>query len=105
MTTFLAESLDVIEDNDWVISLGNDFSDHYVLYLPDDKHSGLLHRCLGVLLRKIDDRSYVCDKIDWIYKQANIAIPSKQAWFGKSHGIGFNIPLGYCFRRAEKHSG
>ncbi|KAL5740899.1 hypothetical protein ACOSQ2_030079 [Xanthoceras sorbifolium] len=84
---FLAESLDVMHDNDWVISLGNVFSEQYVLYLPDDEHSALLHRCLGVLLQKVDDRAYVCDKIDWMYKQANIAIPTNRLGLAKAMGL------------------
>lgn len=41
---FLAESLDVIQDADWVISIGNSFTKQYELYASDDEHSGLLHR-------------------------------------------------------------
>lgn len=41
---FIAESLDVIQDVDWVISLGNSFSNQYELYQSDDEHSALLHR-------------------------------------------------------------
>ncbi|RVX11992.1 Protein SHOOT GRAVITROPISM 6 [Vitis vinifera] len=41
---FLAESLDVIQDTEWVISLGNAFSRQYELYTSDDEHSALLHR-------------------------------------------------------------
>lgn len=41
---FVAESLDVIEDPDWVISLGNSFAKQYELYSSEDEHSALLHR-------------------------------------------------------------
>lgn len=41
---FIAESLDVIQDVDWIISLGNAFEKQYELYSPDDEHSALLHR-------------------------------------------------------------
>lgn len=41
---FLAETLDVVQDTDWVISLGNAFAKQYELYTADDEHSGLLHR-------------------------------------------------------------
>ncbi|CAL5387693.1 unnamed protein product [Camellia sinensis] len=84
---FLAESLDVIQDNDWVISLGNAFSKQYELYKPDDEHTGLLHRSLGMLLQKVDDRSYVRNKIDWMYEQANIAFPSNRLGFAKAMGL------------------
>ncbi|KAF5953918.1 hypothetical protein HYC85_006774 [Camellia sinensis] len=84
---FLAESLDVIQDNDWVISLGNAFSKQYELYKPDDEHTGLLHRSLGMLLQKADDRSYVRNKIDWMYEQANIAFPSNRLGFAKAMGL------------------
>ncbi|CAI9296227.1 unnamed protein product [Lactuca saligna] len=43
---FLAETLDVVQDIDWVISLGNDFAKQYELYTYDDEHSALLHRVL-----------------------------------------------------------
>ncbi|XP_044471670.1 protein SHOOT GRAVITROPISM 6 isoform X2 [Mangifera indica] len=84
---FLSESLDVIQDTAWVISLGYAFTEQYVLYTPDDEHSALLHRCLGILLQKVDDRAYVRDKIDWMYKQANIAIPSNRLGLAKAMGL------------------
>lgn len=84
---FLSETLDVIQDNDWVISLGDAFTRQYELYTPDDEHSGLLHRCLGMLLQKVSDRSYVHRKIDWMYKQANIAIPTNRLGLAKAMGL------------------
>ncbi|KAK3043027.1 hypothetical protein RJ639_002595 [Escallonia herrerae] len=84
---FLAESLDVIQDSKWVISLGNAFADQYELYASDDDHSALLHRSLGLLLQKVDNRNYVRDKIDWMYKQANITIPSNRLGLAKAMGL------------------
>ncbi|TYH47376.1 hypothetical protein ES332_D11G407600v1 [Gossypium tomentosum] len=84
---FLAESLDVIHDNDWMLSLGNAFTKQYALYTPDDEHSAVLHRCLGMLLQKVNDRAYVRGKIDWMYKQANIAIPINRLGLAKSMGL------------------
>ncbi|KAG5556798.1 hypothetical protein RHGRI_007155 [Rhododendron griersonianum] len=84
---FLAESLDVIQDTDWVISLGNAFAKQYELYKPDDEHIALLHRCLGMLLQRVDNRAYVCDKIDWMYKQANIAYPTNRLGLAKAMGL------------------
>ncbi|KAF7804391.1 protein SHOOT GRAVITROPISM 6 isoform X1 [Senna tora] len=84
---FLAESLDMIQDVDWVMSLGNVFTKHYELYTPDDEHAALLHRCLGMLLQKVNDRAYVYDKIDWMYKQANIAIPTNRLGLAKAMGL------------------
>ncbi|XP_022925797.1 protein SHOOT GRAVITROPISM 6 isoform X3 [Cucurbita moschata] len=84
---FLAESLDVIQDTDWVISLGNAFSNQYELYVSDDEHSALLHRCLGILLQKINDRAYVHDKIDLMYRQANIAVPTNRLGLAKAMGL------------------
>ncbi|XP_039059136.1 protein SHOOT GRAVITROPISM 6-like isoform X1 [Hibiscus syriacus] len=84
---FLAESLDVIRDNDWMVSLGNAFTKQYALYTPDDEHSAFLHRCLGMLLQKVKDRDYVCGKIDWMYKQANIAVPTNRLGLAKAMGL------------------
>ncbi|KAF7147161.1 hypothetical protein RHSIM_Rhsim03G0088500 [Rhododendron simsii] len=84
---FLAESLDVIQDTDWVISLGNAFAKQYELYKPDDEHIALLHRCLGMLLQRVDNRAYVCEKIDWMYKQANIAYPTNRLGLAKAMGL------------------
>ncbi|XP_077246422.1 ARM repeat superfamily protein isoform X2 [Tasmannia lanceolata] len=83
---FLAESLDVIGDMEWVISLGNAFAKQYELYIYDDEHSALLHRCMGILLQKVDDRAYVKEKIDWMYNHANIAVPTNR--LGLAKGIG-----------------
>ncbi|KAL7597073.1 hypothetical protein Lser_V15G27549 [Lactuca serriola] len=41
---FLAKTLDVVQDIDWVISLGNAFAKQYELYTYDDEHYALLHR-------------------------------------------------------------
>ncbi|XP_043703621.1 protein SHOOT GRAVITROPISM 6 isoform X1 [Telopea speciosissima] len=84
---FLAETLDVIQDTVWVISLGNAFSEQYELYISDDEHSALLHRCLGMLLQKVDDRAYVREKIDLMYKQANIAVPTNRLGLAKGMGL------------------
>ncbi|KAL7594217.1 protein SHOOT GRAVITROPISM 6 [Lactuca sativa] len=84
---FLAETLDVVQDTDWVISLGNAFAKQYELYTSDDEHSALLHRCLGILLQKVDNRTYVRDKIDWMYKQANITIPENRLGLAKAMGL------------------
>ncbi|GAB4833550.1 Protein SHOOT GRAVITROPISM 6 [Ancistrocladus abbreviatus] len=84
---FLAESLDVMQDADWVISLGNCFAEQFELYLSDDEHSALLHRCLGMLLQKVDDRVYVRDKIDLVYKKANIAVPTNRLGLAKAMGL------------------
>ncbi|KAK8708807.1 hypothetical protein V6N13_059844 [Hibiscus sabdariffa] len=84
---FLAESLDVIQDTDWVISLGNAFTKQYSLYAPDDEHSALLHRCLGILLQKVNDRAYVRGKIDWMFTQANITIPTNRLGLAKAMGL------------------
>ncbi|XP_068646001.1 protein SHOOT GRAVITROPISM 6 isoform X2 [Aristolochia californica] len=83
---FLAESLDVIQDTEWVISLGNAFTDQYGLYVADHEHTALLHRCLGMLLQKVDIRVYVHEKIDFMYKQANVSVPSNR--LGLAKGIG-----------------
>ncbi|KAL3532002.1 hypothetical protein ACH5RR_005523 [Cinchona calisaya] len=84
---FLAESLDVIQDIDWVISLGNAFANQYELYTAEDEHSALLHRCLGTLLQKVHDRTYVCAKIDLMYKQANISFPKNRLGLAKAMGL------------------
>ncbi|XP_028777131.1 protein SHOOT GRAVITROPISM 6 isoform X2 [Neltuma alba] len=84
---FLAESLDVIQDSDWIMSLGNIFAKHYELYASDDEHAALLHRCLGMLLQKVNDRAYVREKIDWMYIQADIAIPANRLGLAKAMGL------------------
>ncbi|XP_073221884.1 protein SHOOT GRAVITROPISM 6-like isoform X3 [Cicer arietinum] len=87
IVNFLAESLDVIQDADWIMSLGNVFAKHYELYTSDDEHAALLHRCLGILLQKVNDRVYVHDKMDWMYKQSNIAIPTNRLGLAKAMGL------------------
>ncbi|CAI9294257.1 unnamed protein product [Lactuca saligna] len=49
-TRFLAETLDVVQDIDWVISLGNAFAKQYELYTYDDEHYALLHSFLNASL-------------------------------------------------------
>uniref|UniRef100_A0A7N0TTV8 SGR6 n=2 Tax=Kalanchoe fedtschenkoi TaxID=63787 RepID=A0A7N0TTV8_KALFE len=84
---FLAESLDVIQDTDWLMSLGNVFAEQYELYTTDDEHSALLHRCLGMLLQRVDDRYYVKNKIDWMYAHSNIAFPMNRLGLAKAMGL------------------
>lgn len=45
------------------------------------------HRCLGILLQKVNDRAYVHDKIDWMYKQASIAFPTNRLGLAKAMGL------------------
>ncbi|KAL3825838.1 hypothetical protein ACJIZ3_021867 [Penstemon smallii] len=84
---FVAESLDVIQDVDWVISLGNSFAKQYELYSSEDEHSALLHRCLGILLQKVNDRTYVSAKIDLMYMQSNISLPVNRLGLAKAMGL------------------
>lgn len=114
---FLSESLDVVQDRDWIVSLGDTFAKHYSLYVGDDEHTALLHRstvcpslyylcgfyscsffsyciynlhpcrCLGMLLQKLDDRIYVREKIDWMYKHANILVPTNRLGLAKGMGL------------------
>ncbi|KAM2569015.1 hypothetical protein TB2_009175 [Malus domestica] len=84
---FFAESLDVIQDADWMRSLGNAITQQYELYTSDDEHSALLHRCFGVFLQKVNDRAYVRHKIDWMYKQANITNPTNRLGLAKAMGL------------------
>ncbi|EPS71954.1 hypothetical protein M569_02803, partial [Genlisea aurea] len=84
---FVAESLDVIQDQDWAISLGNSFAKQYELFSSDDEHSALLHRCLGILLQKLNDRTYVRSKINLMYLQANIASPVNRLGLAKAMGL------------------
>uniref|UniRef100_A0A0D3FDS9 Condensin complex subunit 1 C-terminal domain-containing protein n=1 Tax=Oryza barthii TaxID=65489 RepID=A0A0D3FDS9_9ORYZ len=83
---FLAESLDVVNDSEWVISLGDAFARQYDLYATCDGHSALLHRCLGMLLQKVDDRIYVREKIDWMCAHSSMSIPINR--LGLAQGIG-----------------
>lgn len=55
---FLAESLDVIQDNDWVTSLGNAFARQYVLYTADDEHAAILHRYKAFQFLIFNAKSY-----------------------------------------------
>ncbi|KAG2628543.1 hypothetical protein PVAP13_3KG394681 [Panicum virgatum] len=56
---FLAESLDVVNDTEWVISLGDAFARQYDLYAISDEHSALLHRFLSFFsfgaIAKVED--------------------------------------------------
>ncbi|KAK1291077.1 hypothetical protein QJS10_CPB18g01710 [Acorus calamus] len=83
----LAVTIPEMEDGGWIMSLGDALSRHYELYAPDDEHSGFLHRCLGMLLQKVDDRAYVRDKINWMYKNANISVPTNRLGLAKGMGL------------------
>lgn len=69
----LAESLDVVQSTEWTLSLGNAFSDQYILYIGDHAHSALLHRCLGVLLQRVDNKYYVREKLEVMFKNAHVS--------------------------------
>ncbi|XP_078440050.1 ARM repeat superfamily protein isoform X2 [Wolffia australiana] len=84
---FLAESLDVVHEPEWVIQLGDSFVRHYELYSGEDEHSALLHRCLGILLQKVDDRAYVREKIDVMYTNAKIYVPANRLGLAKGMGL------------------
>ncbi|KAH7690563.1 Armadillo-like helical-containing protein [Dioscorea alata] len=84
---FLAESLDVVQDIEWIMALGNAFTRQYILYAADDEHSALLHRCLGMLLQKVDDRGYVHENIEWMYKHADISVPTNRLGLAKGMGL------------------
>ncbi|KAH0471150.1 hypothetical protein IEQ34_000873 [Dendrobium chrysotoxum] len=84
---FISESLDVVQDTVWVILLGNAFARQYVFYVGDDEHAAMLHRCLGIVLQKVDDGLYVHEKIEWMYRHANISVPVNRLGLAKGMGL------------------
>lgn len=34
----------MVQDRDWIVSLGDTFATQYSLYVDDDEHTALLHR-------------------------------------------------------------
>ena len=46
-----------------------------------------LYRCLGMLLQKVDDRGYVHEKIEWMYKHADISVPTNRLGLAKGMGL------------------
>ncbi|GLJ09031.1 hypothetical protein SUGI_0100410 [Cryptomeria japonica] len=84
---FFAKSLNVIREPKWVLSLGDALCRQYELYISDNEHSGLLHRCLGMLLQKVDDRAYVSEKIDLMCSKANIADKANRIGLAKGMGL------------------
>ncbi|CAK9194427.1 unnamed protein product [Sphagnum troendelagicum] len=83
----LSESLDVIQSPEWTIRLGNALSMQYDLYVGDHQHSAMLHRCLGMLLQKVDDKRYVQQKIASMYKHANIGDETNRLGLAKGMGL------------------
>ncbi|GBG91891.1 hypothetical protein CBR_g53950, partial [Chara braunii] len=83
---FLSETVDVIHDQQYCMSLGDAFGEQYDLYADDHQHSALLHRCLGLVLGKIEDKPYVKDKIDLMYKRADVSVESHRD--GLAMGLG-----------------
>lgn len=44
-------------------------------------------RCLGILLQKVHDRTYVRAKIDLMYEQADITLPVNRLGLAKAMGL------------------
>jgi hypothetical protein len=59
----------------------------YDLYVGDHQHSAMLHRCLGMLLQKVDDKRYVQQKIASMYKHANIGDETNRLGLAKGMGL------------------
>jgi hypothetical protein len=83
----LSKILDVIDDPDWTKSLGNAFASQYDLYVGDYKHSALLHRCLGMLLHRVNDASYVQQKLNLMYNHANFTDERNRVGLAKAMGM------------------
>ncbi|EFJ27035.1 hypothetical protein SELMODRAFT_412624 [Selaginella moellendorffii] len=82
----LSESVDVISSSEWTMSMANALSGHYCLYEGDNQHCAFLHRCLGVVLSKVDNRSFVREKIATMYRQSNVADTANR--LGLAMGMG-----------------
>lgn len=52
----LSELLNVVHDPDWIMSFGTALASHYNLYVGDNQHCALLHRCV---LHDIHLKSYL----------------------------------------------
>jgi hypothetical protein len=54
----LSRTLDHINDEDWCVALGKSLGSHYALY-PESKDKNMLSKCLGAVLRKSTNKSFI----------------------------------------------
>lgn len=53
------------------------------------------------MLQKVHTRAYVRAKIDLMYKQANITIPTNRLGLAKAMGLVISLKLNYWFPRLQ----
>lgn len=79
-------SLDIVDTAAWSRNLGDAFAAQYDLYVGDHLHISLLHRCFGLALQRVNDKAYVKDKINLMYRRADIFDEADR--YGLGMGIG-----------------
>eukprot|EP00040_Diaphanoeca_grandis_P032327 m.195702 g.195702 ORF g.195702 m.195702 type:complete len:1632 (-) comp32581_c2_seq1:207-5102(-) len=67
----LSRSLDAVNEEDWVLLLGQYLGKQYELYTTDAKKKNMLSKCLGVVLRKSSNKVFIMDHLKLIFASVN----------------------------------
>lgn len=63
----LSRSLDAVNEEDWVLALGQYLGRQYELYPGEEKHKNMLSKCLGVVLRKSSNKAFITEHLSVIF--------------------------------------
>eukprot|EP00041_Stephanoeca_diplocostata_P036701 m.1350360 g.1350360 ORF g.1350360 m.1350360 type:complete len:1108 (+) comp24920_c0_seq2:247-3570(+) len=83
----LSRTLDAVNDEEWVLAVGQFLGKHYELYTGVPTLKNMLSKCLGVVLRKSSNKQFINEHLALMFQSVNHANQTERE--GCARGFGF----------------
>ena len=64
---FLIKTIEEVNDDEWNIQLGEEMCNQFQLYTNYPNYKSMLYKCIGVVLQRSSKKSFVRDKLDYMF--------------------------------------
>eukprot|EP00897_Mesotaenium_endlicherianum_P005197 jgi/Mesen1/4705/ME000241S03745 len=98
----LGETLDAAGSREWTRDFGECLASHYVLYPADAAARALLHRCLGVVLQRTENRVFVRHAVDLMYSRADLHIAADRQGLAQGMGVAAASHLDVVLQKLQE---
>ncbi|XP_019641769.1 PREDICTED: maestro heat-like repeat-containing protein family member 1 isoform X1 [Branchiostoma belcheri] len=87
MLKMLSKSMEVVNDDDWVVEFGTEMGKQIPLYNSHPEEKNFLYKCLGVIMRSCSNKQFVQQHLDLLF--STVRHTSQVEREGCAIGVGY----------------
>ncbi|CAH1269548.1 MROH1 [Branchiostoma lanceolatum] len=87
MLKMLSKSMEVVNDDDWVVEFGTEMGKQIPLYSSHPEEKNFLYKCLGVIMRSCSNKQFVQQHLDLLF--STVKHTSQVEREGCAIGVGY----------------